>query len=311
MLAMHRMQSLVILPLIFFLVACGKKMNTPPATSWEQGKVKVVATTTMLADLCREVGGDRVHVIGLMGPEQDPHSYAPRGNDARLLAEADVVIANGLRLEGSLAEKISHMSRKNVTTLLVGDALPADKLLSPQEEFEGAKDPHIWGDVMLWHRATDLVATAIAKADPTSSATYQKNAADYQKELATLDAWIKEQVAAIAPEKRVLITGHDAFFYFGRAYVFEVRGIRGVSSAVESDLKQRAALVAFIKQRGIRTLFAESTVNGKEVEAVSRESGAALSQKVLFSDALGATSETNTYIGMMRHNVTTIVEGLK
>ncbi len=289
---------------------CDERKSADSVT-WQEGKLRVVATTTMLADLCRVVGGDAVQVVGLMGPEQDPHSYVSRVGDAKLLADAQVIVANGLRLEGKLVERLSEKKQSSKQILIVGDQLPSDLLLAPQEEFEGTKDPHVWGDVALWKQATDLVAAAFSQAMPEQKSVFIERAKQYNGELSTLDAWIRTEVAQVPEAKRVLVTGHDAFFYFGKAYGFQVRGVRGVSSAVESDLRQNQELATFIRERGIRTIFAESTVNGKEVNAVAERSGAVVSAENLYSDALGKDGDVATYLGMMRHNVKAIVEGLK
>lgn len=293
-----------------FASSCHKEKSTDSAT-WQEGKLRVVATTTMLADLCRVVGGDAVQVMGLMGPEQDPHSYVSRAGDAKLMADAQVIVANGLRLEGKLVDRLSDKSHSGKRVLIVGDTLPDDLLLAPQEEFEGAKDPHVWGDVALWKQATGLVAEAFSQAMPEQKEAFREREKKYINELSALDAWIRKEVAQVPEAKRVLVTGHDAFFYFGKAYGFQVRGVRGVSSAVESDLRQNQELATFIRERGIRTIFAESTVNGKEVNAVAERSGAVVSAENLYSDALGKDGDVATYLGMMRHNVKAIVEGLK
>lgn len=292
-------------------LGCQKKATNHASASWQEGKVRVVATTTMLADLCRVIGGDAVHVVGLMGPEQDPHSYVSRAGDTKLMAEARVIVANGLRLEGKMVDRLAANAQKDRSILLVGERLPEEQLLAPQEEFDGVKDPHIWGDVSLWKQAANLVAGVFSDADPAHAADYAGRAKEYGESLTTLDGWIREQVEKVEKSKRVLVTGHDAFFYFGKAYGFQVRGVRGVSSAVESDLRQNQELARFMRESGVRTIFAESTVNGKEVQAVAQQAGASVSGAALYSDALGADGEAATYIGMMRHNVRAIVEGLQ
>jgi manganese/zinc/iron transport system substrate-binding protein len=203
----------------------------------------------------------------------------------------------------------------------VADGIPADRLLAPQEGFEGTKDPHVWGDPELWLHTIDPVVEALSKADPAGAEEYRKRGAAYHQELGKLVAWAKGRIGEIPADKRVLVTSHDAFFYFGRAFGFEVKGLQGVSTVTEAGIKDRAELVAFIKGRGIRTLFAESSVNSKGIAAVAEEAGAKISDKTLFSDAMGTpgdlesaggeTYDMGTYVGMVKHNINSIVEGLK
>jgi manganese/zinc/iron transport system substrate-binding protein len=285
------------------------------------GKPLVVATTTMAADLVKQIAGDQVDLRGLMGPEVDPHNFVPALPDTSLLERADLIVYSGLHLEGRLQESLEAMKKRGKRVIALADAVPAERLLSPQEDFEGARDPHFWGDPMLWKTTVPAVVEALSATVPAQAAEFESRGKAYAAELDALDAWARERVAEVAPEKRVLITSHDAFFYFGKAYGFEVRGLQGVSTAAEAGLKDRADLVAFIRARGIRTLFAETSVNAKGIRAVATEAGAAISPESLFSDAMGRPGDVvevrgisydrGTYTGMIRHNVNTVVEGLK
>lgn len=285
------------------------------------GKPRVVATTTMATDLVKRIAGDAVELHGLMGPEVDPHNYIPALPDSSLLERADLIVYSGLHLEGRLQDTIEAMSKRGKRTLALSGAVAAERLLAPQEGFEGAKDPHFWGDPTLWRETVPAVVKSLSELLPARATEFEAAGGELSSELAELDAWAKQQIAAIPAGKRVLITSHDAFFYFGKAYGFEVRGLQGVSTAAEAGLKDRSELVDFIRSRGIRTLFAETSVNDKGLRAVAREAGAELSPESLFSDAMGKPGDVveaggesydrGTYTGMIKHNVNTIVEGLK
>jgi len=285
------------------------------------GKPRVVATTTMATDLVRRVAGDAVELHGLMGPEVDPHNYVPALSDSSLLERADLVVYSGLHLEGRLQDAIEAMGGRGKRVLELAGAVPAERLLAPQEEFEGTKDPHFWGDPQLWRETVPALVKALSELAPARAGEFEASGRAFVAELAALDEWAKRRIGEIPAEKRVLISSHDAFFYFGRAYGFEVKGLQGVSTAAEAGLKDRSDLVGFIRSRGIRTLFAETSVNDKGLRAVAEEAGAGLSPESLFSDAMGRPGDVievagesydrGTYTGMMKHNINTIVEGLK
>lgn len=285
------------------------------------GKPLVVTTTTMATDLVQRIAGRNVEIQGLMGPEVDPHNYIPALPDTALLERADLVVYSGLHLEGRLHDTLTAMGKRGRRVVALADGVNQDRLLSPQEGFEGTKDPHFWGDPTLWKETVPGLVKALSEAVPTQAAEFESKGKEVTAELEALDAWAKSRVAEIPAEKRVLITSHDAFFYFGRAYGFEVRGMQGVSTAAEAGLKDRTNLVEFIRSRGIRTLFAETSVNAKGISAVAEEAGAKISPEALFSDAMGKPGDIvqvrgesydrGTYVGMIKHNVNVIVEGLK
>ena len=286
------------------------------------GKLKVATTVTMVTDLVKQVGGDRIEVQGLMGPGVDPHNYVPKLGDAGILEKADVVFYSGLHLEGKMVETLEAMAKRGRMAVPVAEeGIPANRLLAPQEGFEGTKDPHVWGDPGLWIHTIEPVVKALSKADPAGAEEYAKRGEAYRKELETLLAWAQSRIGEIAPAQRALVTSHDAFFYFGRAFGFEVKGLQGVSTVTEAGIKDRADLVSFIRGRGIRALFAESSVNAKGISAVAEEAGAKISDKTLFSDAMGKpgdletvngeTYDMGTYTGMVKHNINAIVEELK
>lgn len=303
------------------MVAAVLAMSCTGSDKKANGKPMVVATTTMVADLAKVIGGDRIEVKGLMGPGVDPHNYVPKLADTNLLEQADAVLYGGLHLEGRFQGTLEAMAKRGRNVVAVTDGIAPGKLLSPQEGFEGTKDPHVWGDPLLWKETVDTAVAAITKADPDGAAVFQANGEAYKQKLDELSAWAKEQISVLPEEKRILVTSHDAFFYFGRAFGFDVRGLQGVSTAAEAGLKDRTDLVAYLRSQGVKTVFAETSINAKGISAVAAEAGVKVSDQPLFSDALGAVGDTETvngetydkgtYLGMVKHNVNSIVNGLK
>lgn len=281
----------------------------------------MTTTVTMVTDLVKRIGGDRVKVTGLMGAGVDPHNYVPKLGDSASLEKADVVFYGGLHLEGKMQETLEAMAKRGRVVVPVTKGIPVESLLSPQEGFEGTKDPHVWGDSALWVKTIEPVVETLSKADPEGAAGYRERADLYRKELEGLNEWSKKRISEIPADKRVLVTSHDAFFYFGKGFGFDVRGLQGVSTVAEAGIKDREQLVSFIRSRGIRTLFSESSVNAKGISAVAAEAGAQISKYQLFSDAMGTPGDVEemngesydkgTYIGMQKHNINAIVEGLK
>ncbi len=275
--------------------------------------IRVVTTIGMITDVVQTVGGDRVQVKGLMGPGIDPHSYKASEGNVIDLAGADVVFYNGLHLEAKMAEVFEKMGDR-IETVAVTDGLDRSLLLAPPE-FEGQYDPHVWFDVTLWMQTVEQVAGALSDIDPASAADYQARAGAYLQELAALHAYVQMQAARVPPEQRVLVTAHDAFNYFGRAYGFEVRGLQGISTAAEAGAGDVKALADFIAARRIAAIFVESSVPLRNVQALQAAVRArGLEVRIggeLFSDAMGdwGTPE-GTYVGMVRHNIDTIVNAL-
>jgi len=275
--------------------------------------VRVTATTSIVADLAREVGGERVAVTGLMGPGVDPHLYKASEGDVRRLAEADIIAYNGLHLEAKMADVLGQLGART-PTVAVAEALPRDRLMSPPE-FAGQFDPHVWHDPVLWRHAAERMADALAELDTLHAATYRANAARFLSRLDTLDRWVRERVATVPPTMRVLVTAHDAFNYFGRSYGIQVRGLQGISTATEAGTADVRNLAAFIAERRIPAVFVESSIPRRTIEAVqaavrARGHDVAIGGQ-LFSDALGDPgSPAGTWLGMMRSNVETIVTAL-
>lgn len=283
--------------------------------------VSVVTTTTMVTDMVRYIGGERVHVYGLMGAGVDPHSYQVLFKDTAALKKADLVFYSGHHLEGKMQDVLEKRNESKGGVFAVTDAIDDSKLLKPQEAFENYYDPHIWGNPEIWAECVDVVVKALSEADPEGAEEYEFRADEYYEQLQELHAWVKKRVEEVPAGQRVLVTSHDAFFYFGKAYGFEVRGLQGISTNSESGLKDRADLVQFIKDRKLKMIFPETSVNKKGIEAVAEEAGVKVSEHELFSDAMGEpgdkvtlhgeTYDKGTYIGMIKHNVNTIVDGLR
>ena len=276
--------------------------------------INVVTTTGMIADAVINVGGERVQVQSLMGPGVDPHLYKASENDVQTLQEADIVFYNGLHLEAQMGEVLERMNDFGIRTVVVTDKIDRSTLLAPPE-FAGNYDPHVWFDVTLWMKAADQIKEALIEADPTNQAVYEANAEAYLAKLEELHQYVLSQAEGIPAEQRVLITAHDAFNYFGRAYGFEVRGLQGISTEAQAGTADVQALADFIVERQIPAVFVESSVPQRNVEAVQAAvQSRGFDVKIggsLFSDAMGtAGTPEGTYVGMVRHNIDTIVAAL-
>lgn len=283
------------------------------------GTLSVVATTTMAADLVSAVGGADVEVRGLMGPGVDPHTYRPTRQDITALQRADVIFYNGFFLEGRMTDVLETMARRGRAVHPIAEAVPAEKRLSPAG-FEGAPDPHVWFDPMLWAETVSATVAALSAVDPDNARGYAERGEQVRAELAKLDQWVRQRLAELPPERRVLITSHDAYNYFGRAYDFEVIGVQGISTVSEAGLGDVARIIEFIKEREVKAVFFESSVSPRLIQRISTESGAALGGEI-FSDAMGVpgametvdgeTYDLGTYTGMVKHNVNQILQGLR
>lgn len=292
------------------LTACQK---TDPKS--ENDTLNIVATTTMLADLSKAIGKEHVKVDGLMGPGIDPHLYQASAGDVTLMQNADVVVYNGLHLEGKMGEIFESLTDRGSKVICIEDGLPKDQLLSWEND-SSVHDPHIWFDVSLWKSAAKTVAGQLSETDPEHSADYKKNLEAYTAELEALDTYIKDRIKEIPKEQRVLITAHDAFQYFGKAYGLEVRGLQGISTDAEAGTADVSSLADFITERKIKAIFVESSVPPKTIEALQ----AAVKSKgfdvtiggELYSDSLGGVnSGAETYLLTVKANVDTIVGALK
>jgi manganese/zinc/iron transport system substrate-binding protein len=310
----RKFQIIVILSIMTLLFsACSANSQANTAEDISSRQIKVVGTTGMICDAVENIGGERLSVTCLMGPGVDPHLYKASESDVRALEEADIIFYNGLHLEAGMSGVLERMEDYR-TVVAISDAIDHSTLIAPPE-FEGAYDPHIWFDVSLWMQIVDPIRDALVELDPGSSELYTNNAESYYTEMETLDVYVREQIESIPETQRVLITAHDAFNYFGRAYNFEVRGLQGISTQTEAGTGDVQDLVNFIVDRQIPAIFVESSVPQRNIEAV-QEAVKAKGFEVniggeLFSDAMGDTGTTEgTYFGMVRHNVDTIVGAL-
>lgn len=309
---MKKWQHLIILVTLVALATVG---CTSAPVSEENGQYQVVATTTMLADLARVIGGDHVTVTGLMGPGIDPHLYSASAGDVETISSADLILYNGLQLEAKLGEVFSQMRSQNKKVVAVAEALPEALFLESEEEDE-IYDPHIWFDVQLWKLAAEAVRDALIDLDEANADAYRENYEAYAVELDELHAYVLARVEELPEASRVLITAHDAFAYFGEAYGFEVMGLQGISTVSEAGTADIRELADFIYENQIKAIFIESSVPTRSIEAVqeavrSRGFETAIGGE-LYSDSLGsAGTDAATYIGTVRANIDTIVNALK
>lgn len=298
------------------LIAAGCAPGSSPGakTTDRSGPLKVTATIGMIADVAQIVGGEHVEVTGLMGPGVDPHLYKATQGDLTKLRGADLILYNGLHLEGRMADVLVQMA-SSVKTVQVTETIPHDLLREPPE-FAGQYDPHVWFDVSMWKYAVERIRDAYKEADAAHATDYDANAAALLAQMDELHAYAKEHIAGIPEESRVLVTAHDAFGYFGHAYGIEVLGLQGISTASEYGLQDVDKLVDTIVARKIRAVFVESSISPKSIEAlVAGAKSRGHDLKIggeLFSDAMGAPgTPEGTYLGMVRHNVDTIAGALK
>jgi manganese/zinc/iron transport system substrate-binding protein len=282
-----------------------KKLPTP---------YTIVTTCGMVTDIVRMVAGDHAKVSGLMGEGVDPHLYKPTRDDVAKLLSADVVFYSGLMLEGRMTDTFLKVARRGTPVFAVTEVLDEKFLLEPAE-FAGHTDPHVWMDVAGWSQAVEVVARSLTEVDPAHGDAYKANADAYLVELTKLNDYGRTTLATIPAEHRVLITAHDAFNYFGRAYGIEVRGIQGISTESEAGVADINRLVDFLVEKKIPAIFVESSVSDKNIRALvegckSRGHAVRIGGE-LFSDAMGAAGTyEGTYIGMLDHNITTITRAL-
>ena len=278
-----------------------------------QTRLSVVATTGMIADAARRVGGDLIEVKGLMGPGVDPHGYRQTRSDIVAMTRADLVLWHGLYLEAQMERFFEDLGKRRAV-VAVAEALPKDMLLS-HADYEGRYDPHVWMDPSLWAEVVMSVADALSGVMPEAKDTFTANAIAYQSELIALAAYARDVTSKVPMESRVLVTAHDAFSYFGRAHDFEVIGIQGISTDSEAGLNRISTLVDDLVARKIGAVFVESSVSDRNMRALI-EGAAAQGHKViiggsLYSDAMGLDGTyEGSYVGMIDHNVTTIARAL-
>jgi len=302
--------TLAMVPVVIVMAACGGGAPAPT----DSGAVRVVATTNIVGDLVRTIGGPNVEVEALMGPGIDPHLYKASAGDVRRMSSAEAIFYSGVHLEGKMSEVLERMGERGMRTVAVAECVPEENLIE-STGFSGLHDPHVWFDVALWSQTVGCVVETLAVLDPDHADAYRERAASYMNELVALDGWVRERVEDLAPEQRVLVTAHDAFGYFGRAYGFEVRGLLGVSTASEAGTSDVQNLAGFIVEHEIPAIFVETSVPPRYVQALqeavrARGFGVEIGGS-LYSDALGNPgTPAGTYAGTVRANVETIVTAL-
>lgn len=280
----------------------------------DNGKLNVVVTTTMLTDLVKNIGGDLINLQGLMGAGVDPHLYKASEGDVSKLFNADVVFYNGLHLEGKLVSIFEKMEAQK-TTVALGEFLAKDGLIG-SDYFASNYDPHVWFNIQYFKEFSNKVTAVLSNKDPKNAKRYRSNNLAFQQELDLLQTRVVDAIATLAPEKRILVTAHDAFNYFGKAYGFTVVGLQGLSTATEAGVQDVQKLSDYIIQNNVKAIFIESSVPRKTIEAL-RAAVLSKGHQVsiggsLYSDALGdAGSLEGTYTGMFLFNVKTIVNALQ
>ncbi|REG89220.1 metal ABC transporter solute-binding protein, Zn/Mn family [Winogradskyella sediminis] len=300
---------------IIFLIAITLIFTNCKDEAKDNGQLNIVTTTTMITDLVKNIGGDMVNIEGLMGSGVDPHLYKASEGDVNKLVNADIIFYNGLHLEGKLVEVFEKMGSQTKTPIALADALDKNTLIG-SEYFASNFDPHVWFDISYFKQFAEKVATILSEKNPENTASFQANKNTYISKLDTLQTKINQVIATLPKEKRILVTAHDAFNYFGKAYGFEVVGLQGISTATEAGVQDVQKLATFIIEKQIKAIFVESSVPKRTIEALQ----AAVKSKghdvkiggTLYSDALGnAGTVEGTYIGMFEYNVNTIVNALK
>lgn len=277
-------------------------------------EIKAVATFSILGNLLAEVAGDKAAVSAVVGPDMDAHAYQPRPGDARALAEAQVLVSNGLGFEGwieRLAKAAPFKGKAVVATTGVATlAAGSDQGHSHGHAHDHAADPHCWQDVQRVRTYVANIARGLAEADPPNAAYYRERAEAFDRRLAELDAWVKEEIAKVPADKRRAITGHDSFRYFSSAYGVKFQSPRGYNTSSEPSARDVAALIRAAREQRIKALFVENMTNPGLIDQIARESGAVVGPR-LYTDALsGPDGPAPTYEKMMRHNVSALVAGM-
>lgn len=273
--------------------------------SYSQDKLKVVASTTIFADMAKSIGGDQVEVESIVSVGADPHTYESIPSDAQLVKSADVIFKNGLTLEGWIDKIITNGgSKAEVKTITEGITPIAST------EYKNAYDPHAWMVAENGLTYIKNIYETLSKVDPKNQEYYLKNYESYSNELKSLEQYIKEQIATIPVEKRLLVTSHDAFNYYGRKYGLKLSAINGISTEAEIQTSDIIRVKKDIKESGIPAIFVESTINPKVIQQIAYDNGVSIGGE-LYSDSLGDPgSDGDTYTKMLRHNTNVIVKAL-
>ena len=302
--------TLIQLLLAIVMLACTSR----EAKETHHAKLKVVATTSILYDAVKNVGGEQIDATSIMGPGVDPHLYKASQGDLQKFIDADVIFYNGLLLEGKLSEVLEKMGRQK-PVVGVAEVIPKEELLT-DPNYEDAHDPHIWFDIRKWKIVIKQIEQTLTAIDSVNRNSYKKNTEQYLAKLDSLETYVSSRINEIPDNQRILITAHDAFGYFGQAYAIKVEGLQGISTVSDFGLRDIADLIDLILENQIKAIFIETSVSSKSIDAViegCKNQGYELSLGgVLYSDATGEFgTEEGTYIGMFRKNVDTIVEALK
>ncbi|MDX1927261.1 MAG: zinc ABC transporter substrate-binding protein [Pirellulaceae bacterium] len=302
---------------LFGVLGCvdSKKKQGSSFSGQYQGQYPIRATVTvgMVADLVREIGGERLEVTQLLGSGVDPHLYKPTRDDVTLLTKADIVFFNGLYLEGKMAETLQRLSEKK-RSVAVAERLNAEGL-NAEHTGDEHPDPHVWMDVSLWSEVAQVIGDELSQYDPPHKEDYQKRTQELRAKLDALHQYGLTQIASIPKDQRVLVTSHDAFRYFGRAYGIEVEAIQGISTESEAGLQRMNELVDMLVSRKVQAVFVESSVPKESIESLllgaqNRGHKVTIAAE-LYSDAMGdAGTYEGTYIGMMDHNLSSIARAL-
>lgn len=295
------------------VLAVGLAASAAAAQARAGAPVNAVATIGMIGDVVQSVGGECVDTTTLMGPGIDPHLYQARSGDVRVLQAAEVIFYAGLSLEGQLGEVLERFGERTATVAVSEAAVPPDLLIATDDAY--GVDPHVWMDVGLWARTVPVIADALVAAAPECEATVRANADAYTATLQALDAWVREAIATVPERQRILVTAHDAFGYFGRAYDIEVAGIQGISTESEAGIADIREMASVLAEREVAAVFIESTINPRTVQAVVEAAGerghAVEIGGELLGDALGeGGTPGGSYPGMIVSNVRVIVGGL-
>lgn len=292
----------------------GNRSNNETGESTNGETIEIVATTTMITDLVKIIGGDQVEVSGLMGPGIDPHGYQATASDVSDMQAADIVVYNGMHLEGQMGEVFSELEAADKTVFVLEEVISEEDMLDSDDESLPV-DPHIWFSVPLWTQASDYITASLSEYDPEHAEYYQSNNEAYQAELEELDTYIRERVEEVPENSRYLVTAHDAFNYFGDEYGFEVVGLQGLNTQTEAGTRDVSDLAQFIVDQEINAIFIESSVPTRTIESLQE----AVEQRdweveiggELYSDALGdEEQDAETYIKMYKQNIDTIVSAL-
>lgn len=296
------------------LLGAGVSQAAAQGTPPRRGPIGVLATTGMIGDVVREVGGDRIRLDTLMGSGVDPHLYKATRDDVARMLRADIIFYNGLVLEGKMSDAFIRVARSGKPVYAVTELLPEDSLIEP-EGAEGLYDPHVWMDPRAWGRAAELITDKLVQHDRAGTATYRRNLVGLLARIQDLDAYAERAIGSIPERQRVLVTAHDAFSYFARRYNIRVEGIQGLSTESEAGVRRIQELVALLVERQIPAVFVETSVSDRNVQALvegTRAGGHNVAiGGALFSDAMGAPGTyEGTYVGMIDHNVTTVARAL-